>query len=1288
MHWVERRRVLARLCIWGANVQGVAAMHSLIQRVAPTGYEQVGLIRSVYQRDRQRRFDLYVEPAELRTVWNEILGHGIAASWRCRPHVAWGDRTARTRTIGRSKPQASTLTMMTWNANRIGAKMDYVGLLLQWRRPALIGLQETWRMARPGSKALWLGEYTGIERSADAGIAGCNGLAILVSRSSGLGIVEAPGASSYCLTGRLTGLGPADSERTIFVMSVYVPCAGDARREALRDIVAAVERVGWTDDTSPGIVILGDWNMSPDALQKWARKNLRGAQIAQVPREAKSLVRKGKGISRLDHILYLNLRRPQAAWVDDEWDASDHLPIASSWRPQDGLGLPRVNPGPCLRINPRRVGTAGQAIANDNRWLPLADLMDLDEAAESFEATAREVCEANGAMADLATKQVTRAPKAILQAAKKRRKAFKAVRKEPTEANLTDYDAKKAECKALLRAERRAKIVAHRAIYGEALRNADPRTAWAWAKRKYTGEQRGAAPSEVLDPETGNVVGEPSQVAQVWAKWFGNLASDTTGHSRDWDFWKEKPVQRLDEAAGLNAPLIWPEIQAILKRMVSGKACGVDGIPAELLKLVQCEVEPRSPMGRALWHLIQLCWEQECFPQAWDRAVVVPVPKKGDRRVPDNYRGISLIAVAQKVLSGVISARLMQHVVGSGRLHKAQAGFRAREEAVAQATCLYEILRRRRVKGEDTYLCFVDFCKAYDKVPHGALLHKVEAVGARGKFLNLVRALYRAPSLCTRTQRGAPGTGYSATVPLDCGVRQGDPASPVLFNIFINDLVSDEMVAEGVKVGMGSGEKVGILLFADDAVLIAPGEEQLRRQMALLTAWADQWECKVNSAKCGVMVVRGAQDQEEEEPTPEDEEDQRGTQFTGGPFLVQGEQLPIVQAYTYLGVEITPLLSLERMAKTRSEKAGLFLARATPFLRDPWIPLRAKRMVIAGCLMPMALYGAEIWGMNEERCAGAQKWINAAVGVAVGGGTAIPMLVICDELRILPAQVAAAGRRVRLLLKARTLRSYLRDVVEKPFTDRRRTWYTGALTWMKRWDKTTVLEPRALRERMLTHLREQDGTLGRKHFYDWNFGETSRVWLDLQEQMPEWALGVTLILKMRWRTAWWSPRLAGAGLVEGQYRTRCIACGADGEEDEGHYFVTCSRWALQRECLGPVLEAMRSRVGLTETEFETETEIETNANETMGRSMMGKMLLGGRRETMEGATAGNESPNPLRAEDGLGHAKSIAEFVQCTWFKRNGRDQMRDAVNLPPRGEAPTGMPVAAASTLCVEDQA
>ena len=1269
-------------------MQGVAAMHSLIQRMAPTGYEQVGLIRSVYQRDRQRRFDLYVEPAELRAVWDEIARHGVASSWYCRPHVAWSERTARARTSGRgrdgNRPQARTLTMMTWNANRIGSKIDYVDLLLQRRRPALVALQETWRMARPGSRALWLGEYTGIERGADARVAGCNGLAILVARSSGLGIMEAPGASSYCLTGRLTGLGPEDSERTIFVMSVYVPCSGDARKAALRDIVAAVERVGWTDDTSPGIVILGDWNMSPDALQKWARKHLRGAEIARVPKEAKTLVRKGKGYSRLDHIVYLNLRRPQAAWVDDEWDASDHLPVVSAWRPQEGLGLPKTNAAPCLRIDPRRVGTAGQAIVNDNRWLPLADLGGLDEAAEAFGAAAWGASEAHGATVDLTAKRVTRVPKPVLQAAKKRRKAFKVVREEPTEINLAGYEAARAECKALLRAERRAKVVAHRAIYGEALRNADPRTAWAWAKRKYAGELRGAASPEVLDPESGSLVREPGQVAQIWAKWFGNLASDTTGHSRDWDFWREKPVQRLEEATGLNDPLLWPEIQAILKRMVSGKACGADGVPAELLKLVQCEADPTSPMGRALWHLVRLCWEQECFPQAWDRAVVVPVPKKGDRRVPDNYRGISLIAVAQKLLSGVISERLMRHVVGPGRLHKAQGGFRAREEAVAQATCLYEILRRRRVKGEATYLCFVDFCKAYDKVPHGALLHKVEAVGARGKFLNLVRALYRAPSLCTRTQRGAAGTGYSATVPLDCGVRQGDPASPVLFNIFINDLVSAEMVAEGVKVGFGSGEKVGILLFADDAVLIAPGEEQLRRQLALLTAWADQWECKVNSAKCGVMVVRGgsdrAQDQEEEAPVPEDEEGPTDTLIVGGPFLVQGEQMPIVRAYTYLGVEITPRLSLEKMAKARSEKAGLFLARATPFLRDPWVPLRAKRMVIAGCLMPMVLYGAEIWGMSEERCAGAQKWVSRAVTMAIGGGSAVPLLVVCDELRILPAHVAAAGRRARLLRKARTLRTYLRDVVEKPFTARTRTWYTGTLTWMKRWDKTTVLEPQALRERMLAKLRAQDDTLGRRYYRDWHFDETSRVWLELQEQMPEWAVGVSLILKMRWRAAWWSPRLAGAGLVEGVHRTKCVACGADDEEDEGHYFVRCSRWSLQREGLRPAMEAMARLAG----DKGPETEAETDANK---ERRMGIWLLGGRRESSMGGTAGNESPNPLRFEGGLGYAKSIAEFVQGTWYRRNGRDQRESMAIVPPRGEAPTGMPVATASALPVEDQ-
>jgi exonuclease III len=1285
LHWLEKRRVLARLCLWGTGIQRVGAMHTLLESVIPRDRDRIYLIRGIMQRDQQRRFDLYATTEGMKKVRRavEAWKESSEEQWHVRPHRSYQERNMRRqKSLDGRKGGARGLTIATWNAGWIGAKTDYVATLLDRDSPSILAIQETWR--KPGLKPLRLGPYRGVERAADPLCAGSTGLAILVSNRSGLTLVEkrTRRTSPFCIAAKVGGMERTDGSE-LYIVCTYVPGRGDERKQALQDIVGAVEDIRWDSDGKAGIVILGDWNMRPEKVQKWIQRHLRGAIRAPVPEKAVTWWRRGLKPSQLDHIVYMNLPGPAQCWVNDEWDASDHYPVTGLWRPGKegkwGVPAPRASP----RIDPKRTMTHSQAIVNDNRWLPLLALEDdLDTVAEKFQETAWAVCTDHGATKTGTGGRDRRPPRDIVKAARARQEAYKRARKDPSRENIQAYTEARAGCEQRLREERRAGYLAHRAEYGEALRNADPKTAWAWMKRKYEGARQGGGSTAIEDPRTGKLATDPEQIAQVWAEWFGGLARDASGHGRDPRFWLDKEVKWRDEIEELNRDLTWTEVRGMVARIASGKACGVDGIPGELLKLTKGDAgeSPASPMARALYHLLQQCWERERFPATWDKAIVVPVPKKGNMLVTDNYRGISLVTATQKLMSAILADRLMVHVIAAGRVSRAQAGFRTREEAVAQAACLYEILRRRAIKGEDTWLCFVDFCKAYDKVPHEALLRKVEAIGVRGKCLRVIRALYRSPSLCTRNPMG----GYSQEVPLECGVRQGDPASPALFNIFIDDLIDEGMREDGIQVGK---ERIAGLLFADDAVLMAPTAEQLERLLGRLTAWSDRWEFRVNIAKCGIMKVPGGSERENEEEPRGDIPDPT-THGGPSPFRIQGGQVPWVQSYVYLGVEMTPSLELDRMAGQRSTKASGFLAEVAPFLADWRVPLRAKKMVITSCLIPRIMYGAEIWGMSGSRCEGAQRVINRAVRLATGVGKSAPIALVCDDLRILPAHVSASCRRTRMVLKARNLRTYLRAVIEDPFVARKRTWYTGAWTWLKKRSEGPAPEngggDRArvarLRESMLGQWRQEDKTLARATFDRWRLGETTNAWLLLQGEMPEVAWAVSMILRIRWNGhAWQRTRTSDAGCGAGNAQRGedpsasaryglfigCMACGVEGAEEGSveHYLLHCPRWNQIRELtLRPTIRRMETEVGRGDG----------NRDRTIGM-----MLLGGRR----GPTREESESFPhIQTQKGADWTASTAQFVQKTWWGR-----MRSPI--PPRGEAQPGMPIARASTLSIEDQ-
>ena len=115
-------------------------------------------------------------------------------------------------------------------------------------------------------------------------------------------------------------------------------------------------------------------------------------------------------------------------------------------------------------------------------------------------------------------------------------------------------------------------------------------------------------------------------------------------------------------------PPLRSEVEAALQQMNNGKSPGTDDIPAELWKATGEEGID------IMWRLCKLIWSDEEWPRDWCRAVFVPLPKKGNLKECGNYRTISLISHASKVMLRIILNRM------KGKLNQeisiTQAGFR------------------------------------------------------------------------------------------------------------------------------------------------------------------------------------------------------------------------------------------------------------------------------------------------------------------------------------------------------------------------------------------------------------------------------------------------------------------------------------------------------------------------------------------------------------------------------------------------------------------------------------
>ncbi|OMJ27742.1 LINE-1 reverse transcriptase-like protein [Smittium culicis] len=613
------------------------------------------------------------------------------------------------------------------------------------------------------------------------------------------------------------------------------------------------------------IVLIGDFNKDTNSTISMLNRIGIGLRRAAV-NNSKGSRMNGSTMGRMiDHISYTGLAvNPNYAKVLRSVDLSDHLPVVAEWNIES-----LNNPTPPRKIDAAKIKELGINFTNSNRFLVLANLQsNSEELVNSVTTSIWKTAEELNAIKSVKIDSRPVLSKETLITIRKRRNTFKKIINNPSLQN--EYSDLKEKVIKLCQQDRRNNRRLEIKKASDLMLGNKSRELWNWIKR-VSGRFRSSLTDGPIYNKNKELITETKAKAVAWAAHFEELAKDSTGNSRSPEKWKDirNNIATFPEC---DSPLTWKEITEVLKSTPNNKSPGIDGIPSEVWKLTQNEMEPVTPLARLIFRLTKEMWDTERMPEQMDPSIVVPIHKKGDKRDPNNYRGISLIPTLAKIVSKIVARRLCAIDNKHDILAKEQAGFRTREECVAQATALYEVVRRRKISGLSTWIGFIDFAKAYDRVPHEALLRKIKTAGIGGKLYRVIEALYRSPKMCVRV-----GDRLSKTVEYNCGVRQGCPASPMLFDIYINDLLDG---IKGVKIP-GTEECIPGLLFADDAVVLAESPAELQIALEKLTAWSHKWEMQINQDKCGIMGINS---------------------ITGMLFTIMGKPITQVKEYKYLGV--------------------------------------------------------------------------------------------------------------------------------------------------------------------------------------------------------------------------------------------------------------------------------------------------------------------------------------------------------------------------------------------------
>jgi len=252
--------------------------------------------------------------------------------------------------------------------------------------------------------------------------------------------------------------------------------------------------------------------------------------------------------------------------------------------------------------------------------------------------------------------------------------------------------------------------------------------------------------------------------------------------------------------------------------------------------------------------LFNIIFSEGIYPEEWQKAMIVPIFKKGDRHSPDNYRGISLLSLLSKCYTSVLNKRLVTWIEKNEKIAGEQAGFRKGYSTVDHIFTLNAIVEKRLCKrGGKLYVCFVDLKKAFDSVKRDLLFDVMQKNGLSCKFMKAVVAMYKSVVACVRVDATAKTEFFDCPL----GLRQGCMLSPILFSIFINEVADSikENGLHGIQLLPGLIE-LFMLLFADDIALLSDTVKGLQNQLDVLNNTCKELCLNVNLNTTKVMVFR------------------------------------------------------------------------------------------------------------------------------------------------------------------------------------------------------------------------------------------------------------------------------------------------------------------------------------------------------------------------------------------------------------------------------------------------
>lgn len=492
----------------------------------------------------------------------------------------------------------------------------------------------------------------------------------------------------------------------------------------------------------------------------------------------------------------------------------------------------------------------------------------------------------------------------------------------PTRRRTQEYSKARKEARKMLRSKKRA----HAKQRLEELERNHQLNENRKFYRGINAERKGYQPRvNTCRDKAGNTLCEKEQIINRWAEYFEDLLNVDT----QLDATEEEIPENNATQPEVQPPTL-EEVQRAIQAQKNNKAPGGDGIGAELLK------KGGEKLAMQIHQLVVRIWEEETIPEEWNTGIICPLHKKGDKRDCNNYRGITLLSVAYKVLSSIIRNRLEPYV--EARIGSYQTGFRPGRSTRDQMFNIRQMMEKLWEYGYDLHHLFIDFKQAYDSVGRQALWQAMHELQIPSKYIRMVRA-----SIANSKGRVRIQNDLSNAFGISCGLRQGDGMSPLLFNIVLEWVIRKAQVnTRGTIVN----KSTQILAYADDIDVVTRNIRDLERNFLEIQEAAGHMGLKINQSKTKYMKMTSNPNEE--------------------PSIQIGQQVfENVKSFEYLGSTVTASNSVSEEIRKRITAGNRGMFGLSSVFRSKELQRSSKIKVYKTLLRPAVLYGCEAWTLTQ-----------------------------------------------------------------------------------------------------------------------------------------------------------------------------------------------------------------------------------------------------------------------------------------------------------------------------------